>query len=136
MSDEKKALTRVEPAVPAVRRAEVMQGLEAAFVAFLQSKSGPGELLVPVERRVFLTVAESAEFTGLPLSFLRRLIADGTIKAFRAGRAWRIPRAELEALPRKLELRETRIEELPEAEANDLELNKLRRLGLAPMPEL
>jgi len=142
MSDRNKALTRVEPPprddakLPVVRRAEVMQGLEAAFIAFLQSKSGPDAIMVPVERRVFLTISESAEFTGLPLSFLRRLIADGTIKAFRAGRAWRIPRAELEALPRKLELRETRIEELPEAEASDLELNKLRRLGLAPTPEL
>jgi excisionase family DNA binding protein len=134
--DTKKALTRVEAPLPAVRRAEVMQGLEAAFVAFLQSKSGPEALVVPVERRVFLTVSESAEFTGLPLSFLRRLIADGTIKAFRAGRAWRIPRAELEALPKKLELRATRTEELPEAEASEMELNKLRRLGLAPMPEL
>lgn len=136
MSDEtKKALTRVGSPLPATRRAEVMQGLEAAFVAFLQSKSGGDVAVVPVERRVFLTVSESVDFTGLPLSFLRRLIADGTIKAFRAGRAWRIPRTELEGLPQKLALRETRIDELPEEEARELELKKLRRLGLAP-PEL
>ncbi len=138
MSEEReKALSRIpKAATPVHRRTDLMQGLEEAFIAFLQSKSGSGESapVVPVDRRVFLTIPESAEFTGLPVSFLRRLIAEGTIKAFRAGRAWRIPRSELEDLPRKLELRATRTEELPEAEENEFALNKLRRLGLAPPP--
>jgi excisionase family DNA binding protein len=134
--DSKKALTRVPNPLPAPSRNELMQGLEAAFIAFLQSKAGGEAVPVPVDRRVFLTLAEAAEFTGLPLSFLRRLIADRTIKAFRAGRGWRIPRTELEGLPERLTKRETRVEELPEADARDLERNKLRRLGLLPPAEL
>jgi excisionase family DNA binding protein len=130
--EDSKALINVPRAVAAPRHADLMQGLEEAFIAFLQSKSGPGAPMVPIDRRVFLTIAEAAEFTGLPASFLRRLIADSTLKAFRTGRAWRIPRAELEALPQKLELRAHRVEELPESEDREFQFNKLRRLGLAP----
>src|SRR5580692_5747619 len=44
-------------------------GLEAALLAFLQSNTSNSP--VPVERRIFLTMAESADFSGLPVVFLR-----------------------------------------------------------------
>lgn len=124
---------RMEPArLDTTGKIDVLQSLETAFLAFLNSKTNP-IVAVPVERRVFLTVAESAEFTGLPLAYLRRLIAEGTLKAFKAGPTWRIPRTELEALPHKL----TQVkEELNEGQIHDLAANKLRRLGLLPPADL
>src|SRR5437016_6016162 len=92
-----KALAKVK-AVQITPRPDIFQSLETAFLAFLASKSRP-ETEVPLDRRVFLTVNEAAAFTGLPLSYLRKLIADGTIKAVKAGKTWRVPRAELEELP-------------------------------------
>src|SRR3954468_577290 len=60
------ALARVVEPGPALRRpgaSAAVSGLESAFLAFLQSKT-PGAL-VPVERRIFLTMAEASEFSGL-----------------------------------------------------------------------
>ena len=93
---------------------------------------------VPIERRIFLTLAESAELSGLSPGFLKGLIRDGSLKAIRAGARWRIPRAELEALADKLTKAPAPpriLEQLSEAEERDLELNRLRRQGLLP-PEV
>jgi excisionase family DNA binding protein len=92
---------------------------------------------VPAERRIFLTIAESAELSGLPVRFLRRLMRDGTLKAIRVGTGWRIPRTELESLSEKLAVAQapdTR-QQLSEAEERDLEMNRLRRQGLLPIPQ-
>src|SRR4051812_23732984 len=93
------ALARVVEQVPALARPGAsagVSGLESAFLAFLQSKT-PGAL-IPVERRIFLTMAEASEFSGLPVAFLRRLIASGKLKALKTGAGWRISRVEIEGL--------------------------------------
>jgi excisionase family DNA binding protein len=121
---------------PAVARTG---GMEMAFLSFLQSlvASASASQRVPAERRIFLTIAESAELSGLPVRFLRRLMRDGTLKAVRVGAGWRIPRTELESLGEKLAVAQapdTR-QELSEAEQRDLAINKLRRQGLLPIPD-
>ena len=114
-------------------------GMETAFLAFLQSLvvSVSAGQRVPAERRIFLTIAESAELSGLPVRFLRRLMRDGTLKTVRVGAGLRIPRTELESLGEKLaavQIPDTR-QQLSEAEQRDLTMNKLRRQGLLPPPD-
>ena len=114
--------------------------LDPAVLTLLQSlvANAVSNQKVPIERRIFLTLAESAELSGLSPRFLKRLIRDGSLKAIRAGARWRIPRAELEALADKLTKAPAapkRTEQLSEAEERDLELNRLRRQGLLP-PEV
>lgn len=121
------ALSRiVEPSSAPVRFGATLGALEEAFLAFLQSKT-PGSS-VPIERRIFLTISESAEFSGLPVAFLRRLIASGKLKALRTGAGWRVSRSELEKASETLT--HTR-EELAEDALRDLEVNRLRRQGIA-----
>ncbi len=112
-----------------------VNGLEAAFLALLQNlqatRATPPQA-VPIERRIFLSLSEAVEFSGLPAAFLRKLIAEGDLKSVRTGGGWRIPRAELEALAVKLTTTPTAKEELSPGEIFDLEKNKLRRLGLIP----
>jgi hypothetical protein len=60
------ALTRtVQPSVAPARSVVALGALEAALLAFLHSKTPAS--LVPVERRIFLSMSESAKFrkTGL-----------------------------------------------------------------------
>jgi excisionase family DNA binding protein len=127
-----------DPAEPTVALARIVEpnlipargapsGLEAAFLAFLQSKTPSS--LVPVERRIFLTMAESAEFSGLPAALLRTLIASGKLKALKTGAGWRISRVDLEKLSGTLT--ETP-EDITEHELRDLEVNRRRRQGIAP----
>ncbi len=98
--------------------------LEAALVTFLQSRTAG--TAVPVERRIFLTMAEAAEFSGLPASFLRRLIVTGKLKALKTGAGWRVSRAGIEGLSESL----TEVPaELTEHEIRDLETNRNRRRG-------
>jgi excisionase family DNA binding protein len=97
-------------------------GIEAALLAFLQSKTSRS--LVPVERRLFLTMAESSDFSGLPVVFLRRLIASGKLKALKTGAGWRVPRIEIEKLSGTLT--DTQ-EDLTEHETRDMEMNRRRR---------
>jgi excisionase family DNA binding protein len=123
------ALARVvEPSLVTTRFGGTPNGLEAAFLAFLQSKT-PNSV-VPVERRLFLTLAEAAEFGGLPIAFLRRLIACGRLKALKTGAGWRISRVELEKLPGILTEAPERLEE---HQLRDIEMNRRRRQG-NPLP--
>jgi len=129
-------IARLEEPVSLPHHAARTGGMETAFLSFLQSLvvSASATQQVPAERRIFLTIAESAELSGLPVRFLRRLMRDGTLKAVRVGAGWRIPRTELESLGEKLaavQAPDTR-QELSEAEQRDLAINKLRRQGLLP----
>ena len=125
------ALARiVEHSIAPARSGGVPIG-ETALLAFLQSNL-PGNSVVPVERRIFLTVAESAEFSGLPVVFLRRLIASGELRALRTGGGWRIPRVELERLSATLT---DRRDDLEEHAQRDMEINRLRRQGIALKPD-
>jgi len=121
------ALARIaEPSPVPARSGGAAGALEAAFLAFLQSKTASS--LVPVERRIFLTMAESAEYSGLPAAFLRKMIASGKLKALKTGSGWRVPRVELEKLSGTL----TDTPPDPtEHELRDLELNRRRRQGLS-----
>lgn len=124
------ALTRiVEPTPVPARSGGAPSSLEAAFLAFLQSKTPSS--LVPVERRMFLTMTECAEYSGLPVAFLRKLIASGKLKALKTGAGWRVARVELEKLSETL----TNLPPDPtEQELRTLEENRRRRQGLDPMP--
>jgi excisionase family DNA binding protein len=68
-------------------------------------------------------MAESADFSGLPVVLLRRLIASGKLKALRTGAGWRVPRAEIERLSGTL----TDTHDLTEHEIRDMEMNRRRR---------
>jgi excisionase family DNA binding protein len=126
------ALARiVKPSLAPARSGATAGGLEAAFLAFLQSKTPSS--IVPVERRIFLTITEAAEYSGLPAAFLRRLIASGKIKALRTGAGWRVSRVELETLSGTLT---DTTEDLAEHELRDLEVNRRRRQGIINSDDL
>jgi excisionase family DNA binding protein len=118
------SLTRIDESGQTLARHAVGSpgALEAALTAFLQSKTAGSP--VPVERRIFLTLAESAEFSGLPVALLRRLIASGRLKAVKTGAGWRVSRAGIEGLSSMLV--ETP-EDLTEHQLRDLEMNRRRR---------
>jgi excisionase family DNA binding protein len=131
---------RVDPEVALARVIEsesvstrVPGALESALLAFLESRTSvqpaPAVPAVPIDRRLFLTLAESAEFSGLPVAFLRRLMASGKIKAIKTGSGWRVSRAELEKMAGTLSDAPT--ESLTEHQLRDLEVNRRRRQGLA-----
>jgi excisionase family DNA binding protein len=122
-SRESVALTRIlEPSlVPGRSFGGSPSGLEAALLTFLQSKTFSS--VVPAERRIFLTMAESADFSWLPVVFLRRLIASGKLKAVKTGAGWRVPRAEIEKLSGTL----ADTHDLTEHEIRDMEMNRRRR---------
>lgn len=52
---------------------------------------------VPIERKLFLTVAESVEYSGLTGSYLRRLIRGGQLAAIKNG-GYKIKRIDLEKI--------------------------------------
>jgi excisionase family DNA binding protein len=128
------ALARVQHAEPATVLTRITPGpaaLEAAFLALLQSKTALSAVpaALPIDRRIFLTMAESADLTGLPAAFLRRLMATGKLRALKTGAGWRIARVELEKLSGALTETPT---DLTEHELRDLEVNRRRRQGTAP----
>jgi excisionase family DNA binding protein len=124
-ASERSVARLVEPIVAPLRPAGTLSGLEGAFLAFLQSKTPSST--VPVERRIFLTLPEAAEFSGLPVAFLRRLIAAGKLKALKTGSGWRISRAEMEKAALKLS---DPPDTLTEHQIRDMEMNRRRRRGL------
>jgi excisionase family DNA binding protein len=120
----------VEPILPQSSPTVALRGLEAAFLAFLQSKVSSS--VVPIEHRLFLNLAECSEFSGLPVAFLKRLIASRKLKALKTGSGWRISRAELEKVSALLS---DPPEELSEHEIRDMELVRQRRRGFqSPAP--
>jgi excisionase family DNA binding protein len=126
--EESVALTRLLEPETVVRA-----GLEAAFLTFLQTKAVAPAITpaLPIDRRIFLTLAEAAEFSGLPVVFLRRLMTSGKLKALKTGAGWRIARVELERLAGTL----TEMpEDLTEHQLRDMEINRLRRRGIAVPP--
>jgi len=126
MEPKSVALTRV-PKNRGVTTAGGAAALETAFLAFLQSKTQTA--IVPVERRIFLTIAEAAEYTGLPAGFLRKLRASGQLNALKTGGGLRFRRADLDELASLADPPAAK-QELDEHILRDLELNRLRRQGL------
>jgi excisionase family DNA binding protein len=52
--------------------------------------------LVPIEAKLLLSLSEAQALTGLGRSTLLATIDDGTLKARKIGRGWKIKRADLE----------------------------------------
>jgi excisionase family DNA binding protein len=128
------ALARVVEPDTVARIGGAVTGLEAAFLAFLQSRAlapavSPAlPAVLPIDRRIFLNMTEAAEFSGLPAVFLRHLVTSGKLKALKTGAGWRIARVELERLAGTL----TEMpEDLTEHELRDMEINRRRRQGIA-----
>lgn len=83
------ALAKLEPsAAPAVH-----QMTFAAMAEMLR----PAVDRVRITERLFLTVDEAAEYSGLPKSYIRQQITEGKL-GMRTGAGWRIRRADLEKL--------------------------------------
>jgi excisionase family DNA binding protein len=132
VNPESVALARIAEPDMVTRNGGAM-GLEAAFLAFLQSRAAAPAVSagLPIDRRIFLTITEAAEFSGLPDVFLRRLVTSGKLKALKTGAGWRIARIELEKLAGTL----TEMpEDLTEHQLRDMEINRRRRQGTALPP--
>ena len=74
-----------------------------------EARRGPAtEVDVPLialhDRRMYLTPAEAATMLRRSERTIRQRCADGRLAAFREGRAWRIPRAELDRLANTKEI--------------------------------
>ena len=131
MEPKSVAVARVATRVPktsVVTTASGAAALETAFLAFLQSKTSTA--IVPVERRIFLTITEAAEYTGLPAGFLRKLRSSGQLKALKTGAGLRFRRTDLEGLASLADPPASK-EELDDHVLRDLELNRRRRQGLS-----
>ena len=71
-------------------------GAAEQFVMALRTLGKRSE--VRLAERLFLTVPEASEYSGLPQTHLRRLMKDGGLKALKTGGGWRIARVHLEQL--------------------------------------
>lgn len=71
---------------------EILRALVGAVVRAASEKSEKSE-----NTRLFLTLDEAAEASGLPRAYLRRLIAEGKLEAIKS-RGWRIRRRDLDQL--------------------------------------
>ena len=60
--------------------------------------NGLREFIAPAPPRLFLTFKQAAEYTGLPQTYLRELVAAGKLDAIKTGRGWRIRKRDLEGL--------------------------------------
>jgi excisionase family DNA binding protein len=68
----------------------------ADLLAALASALGKPTAL-SVDKKLFLTIREAAEYSGLPKSYLRKLLKEGSLPSLRAG-GYRIKRSDLERL--------------------------------------
>ena len=88
-----------EPSSNAVAIRHAPDEFVQAFAAALQTYSQHSENRnVRVPERLFLTIPEAADYSGLPQAHLRRLMADGKLTGLKTGSGWRIRRADLEKL--------------------------------------
>jgi len=53
---------------------------------------------VRIAERLFLSVHEAAQYSGLPQAHLWRLLKDGQLAGVKTGAGWRIRRHDLEKL--------------------------------------
>lgn len=68
----------------------------AAAVGSSQSSEKVSEVRIP--ERLFLSIPDAANYSGLPQTHIRRLLADKKLKGMKTGAGWRIRRADLEKL--------------------------------------
>jgi excisionase family DNA binding protein len=72
--------------------------LQALFAALKAASENSENHTVRITERLFLTIPEAADYSGLPQAHLRRLMATGTIAGMKTGSGWRIRRVDLEKL--------------------------------------
>lgn len=87
-----------EPDAPqAIARAQPQDLLQMLAAAITSQKSEKPPA-VRIAERLFLSIQEASDYSGLPQSHIRRLMKAGTLPALRTGGGWRIKRADLEKL--------------------------------------
>ncbi len=79
--------TAVVPVLPSSLERGVIDGIAAALKSLSGVVSIPpaSNLTVPIDRKLWLTLAEAVAYTGFGSSVLRRGITDGTLEAQRGG---------------------------------------------------
>lgn len=74
---------------------DFLQALAAALGSGSQNSE---KRSVRIAERLFLTLPEAADYSGLPQAHLRRLMKDGKLIGLKTGSGWRIRRTDLEKL--------------------------------------
>lgn len=69
-----------------------------ALVAAVSGMSRTSQNGVRTSERLFLTIPEAADFSGLPQSYLRALMKEEKLPALKTGGGWRIRQADLKKL--------------------------------------
>jgi hypothetical protein len=86
------------PATPSLVPADSAAGKQAVDL-FLQRRGLPlVHRAVDLENKLYLTIEEAVEYSGLPASYLHKLIRQGGLLAVKADRWLRIGRKSLERL--------------------------------------
>jgi excisionase family DNA binding protein len=80
---------------PQPQQGEILQALLAALSANSQRLPEPA---VRTSEKLFLSISEAADFSGLPRSYVREQMRAGKLPAIKTGAGWRIRRADLSAL--------------------------------------
>lgn len=82
----------------AVRQPGAEQFLQALAAAVGGTSQNSQSHSVRTAERLFLTIPDAADYSGLPQSHIRGLMKTGALKAMKTGGGWRIRRADLEKL--------------------------------------
>jgi excisionase family DNA binding protein len=82
-----------EPQKAVALRQQPPDVIKLLAAAIASQKNG-----VRIPERLFLTIPEAADYSGLPQTELRRRMKAGTLPALKTGGGWRIRRADLEQL--------------------------------------
>lgn len=69
-----------------------------AELASLLTAQASQKQAVNVKEKLFLTIAEASEYSGLPKRVLVRMIRESRLQALRTGAGWRIRRLNLESI--------------------------------------
>lgn len=96
-ADDSPAALMELPAAPGIGAALVKtlaEGMTRATAQMFERQANA----VPLHRRLYLTRAEAAQYSGLPLSEIMLRIKSQELPAIRTGRGWRIRRRDLERL--------------------------------------
>jgi excisionase family DNA binding protein len=56
---------------------------------------GASGISVPITDKLYLTLREASELSGLPVGYIRAAMKDGKLKGIKTGAGWRLKRADL-----------------------------------------
>jgi excisionase family DNA binding protein len=91
------ARSNAQGAAVAIRQPSIEQFMQAIAGAVSASQNSQNAGVRTTER-LFLTISDAADYSGLPQAHLRRLMKDGKLEGLKTGGGWRIRRADLERL--------------------------------------